>query len=116
LDYLLDCHIVVIISYKTLKSHTVGVKAPLYRLNKMGSIDEVQQLLELILQDGSISKNIREILKEIREELTDDKNIALKINAALQKTEDLSLDPNLNADIRTQLWNLATLLESAQRE
>jgi uncharacterized protein (UPF0147 family) len=82
----------------------------------MGSIDEVQQLLDLILQDGAISKNIREILNEIKEELGDEKNIALKINAALQKTEDLSLDPNLSADIRTQLWNLATLLEGAQRE
>ncbi len=82
----------------------------------MGSIDEVQQLLDLILQDGAISKNIREILNEIKEELCDEKNIALKINAALQKTEDLSLDPNLSADIRTQLWNLATLLEGAQRE
>jgi len=82
----------------------------------MGSIDEVHQLLELILQDGAISKNIREILSEIKEELKDEKNIALKINAALQKTEDLSLDPNLNADVRTQLWSLTTLLESAQRE
>jgi len=82
----------------------------------MGSIDEVHQLLELILQDGAISKNIREILSEIKEELKDEKNIALKINAALQKTEDLSLDPNLSADVRTQLWSLTTLLESAQRE
>jgi uncharacterized protein (UPF0147 family) len=82
----------------------------------MGYIDEVHQLLELILQDGAVSKNIREILSEIKEELKDEKNIALKINAALQKTEDLSLDPNLSADVRTQLWSLTTLLESAQRE
>ena len=81
----------------------------------MGSIDEVHELLDSILQDSSLSKNIREILAEIREDLNDEKNIELKINAALQKTEDLSLDPNLNADVRTQIWNLATLLESAQR-
>lgn len=81
----------------------------------MGSIDEVHELLDSILQDSSLSKNIREILAGIKEELNDEKNIELKINAALQKTEDLSLDPNLNADVRTQIWNLATLLESAQR-
>lgn len=81
----------------------------------MGSIDEVHELLDSILQDGSLSKNIREILREIREELSNEKDIELKINAALQKTEDLSLDPNLNADVRTQLWNLTTLLEGAQR-
>lgn len=81
----------------------------------MGSIDEVHELLDLILQDSSLSKNIREILAEIKEELADGKNIELKINAALQRAEDLSLDPNLSADIRTQIWNLTTLLESAQR-
>jgi uncharacterized protein (UPF0147 family) len=81
----------------------------------MGSIDEVHELLDSILQDSSLSKNIREILAEIKEELSDGKNIELKINAALQKTEDLSLDPNLSADVRTQIWNLTTLLEGAQR-
>jgi uncharacterized protein (UPF0147 family) len=83
---------------------------------KMGAIDEVQELLGSILQDGSISKNVREILQEIKDELGDEANIALKINAAMQKAEDLSLDPNINTDIRTQLWNLTTLLEGAQRE
>ena len=82
----------------------------------MGAIDEVQELLDSILQDSSLSKNIREILTEIREELNDSKNIGLKINAAMQKAEDLSLDPNLNQYVRTQIWNLTTLLEGAQRE
>ena len=82
----------------------------------MGAIDEVQELLDSILQDASLSKNIREILAEIREDLNDGKNIGLKINAALQKAEDLSLDPNLNPYVRTQIWGLTTLLEGAQRE
>jgi uncharacterized protein (UPF0147 family) len=82
----------------------------------MGSIDEVHELLNNILQDPSLPKRVKEILAEIKEELNDGKNIALKINAALQKAEDLSLDPTLSADVRTQIWNLTTLLESAQRE
>ena len=78
-------------------------------------MDEVHELLELLLQDSSLSKNIRVILEEISEELRDEKNIGLKINSALQKVEDLSLDPNLSPYARTQIWNLTTLLEGSQR-
>lgn len=82
----------------------------------MGTMDEIQELLTTLLQDTSLSKNIRVILDEIAEELRDDKNIDLKINSALQKVEDLSLDPNLSPYVRTQIWNLTTLLESVQKE
>ena len=80
----------------------------------MGTIDEVQELLQLLLQDTTISRNIRSVIEEINEELKDEKNIAVKINSALQKVEDLSLDPNLSTYVRTQIWSLTTLLESAQ--
>ena len=80
----------------------------------MGSIDEIQDLLQLLLQDTSISKNVRVIIDEIAEELKDEKQLPLKINSALQKVEDLSLDPNLSTYARTQIWSLTTLLESAQ--
>ena len=80
----------------------------------MGALDEVNAVLQGLLQDASLSKNIRVILEEISEELKDDKLLPLKINAALQKVEDLSLDPNLSQYARTQIWSLSTLLESAQ--
>jgi uncharacterized protein (UPF0147 family) len=80
----------------------------------MGTIDEVQDLLQVLLQDTSLSKNVRIILEEIAEELKDEKQIAVRINSALQKVEDVSLDPNLSPYLRTQIWSLSTLLESAQ--
>jgi uncharacterized protein (UPF0147 family) len=80
----------------------------------MGTIDEVQDLLQSLLQDPSLSKNVRVILEEISEELKDETRLPLKINSALQKVEDLSLDPNISQYVRTQIWSLSTLLESAQ--
>ena len=77
-------------------------------------LNEVNELLGLLTKDSAISKNIRDILVDINEELKDDKNIMVKIDAALQKIEDLSLDPNLSPYVRTQIWNLTSLLESAQ--
>ena len=82
----------------------------------MGALDEIQELLDSLLQDTSLSKNVRILIEEIKEELRDSKNLALKINSALQKVEDLSIDPNLSQYARTQIWNLTTLLENAQSE
>ena len=80
----------------------------------MGTIDEVQDLLQTLLQDTSLSRNVKEILVEMQEELKNERDLGLKINSALQKVEDLSLDTNLGPYVRTQIWNLSTLLESAQ--
>jgi uncharacterized protein (UPF0147 family) len=82
----------------------------------MGALDDIQELLDSLLQDTSISKNIHIILEEINEDVRDSKNIAIKINSALQKVEDLCIDPNLSQYVRTQIWSLTTLLESAQHE
>lgn len=82
----------------------------------MGAMDEVQELLNALIQDASLSKNVKIILEEICEEFRNEKDIELKINSALQKAEDLSLDPNLSQYVRTQIWNLTTLLESTQKE
>jgi uncharacterized protein (UPF0147 family) len=82
----------------------------------MGALDDIQELLGSLLQDTSISKNIRIILEEINEDIRDNKNIAININSALQKVEDLCIDPNLSQYVRTQIWSLTTLLENAQHE
>lgn len=77
-------------------------------------LNEINELLETLAKDGAISKNIRDILEYIWEDLKDEKDISVKIDAALQQIEDLSLDPNLSPYVRTQIWNLTSLLESAQ--
>lgn len=80
----------------------------------MSTLDEIQELLNNLCGDRTISKNVREALEDIREDLKTDGDVNVKIDAALQKVEGLSLDPNLSSHSRTQLWNLTSLLESAQ--
>lgn len=81
---------------------------------EMADLMEVHELLQTLVSDKSISKNVREVLGVIQEELRDGE-IAVKIDAAMQKVEDLSLDPNLSPYTRTQIWSLTSLLESAQK-
>ncbi|MBS3064996.1 MAG: UPF0147 family protein [DPANN group archaeon] len=81
---------------------------------KMVDLSDVNELLENLSSDNSISKSVRTILTEIKDDFRDEDNISIKIDSALQKVEDLSLDPNLNSYTRTQIWNLSSLLEGAQ--
>jgi len=81
---------------------------------KMADLTEVNELLDALKADSSISKNVREILENIRDDLQAGE-VAMKIDAALQKVEDLSLDPNLGPYARTQIWSLTSLLESAKK-
>ncbi|MEK6923392.1 MAG: UPF0147 family protein [Nanoarchaeota archaeon] len=81
---------------------------------KMADLSEVNELLDNLSSDNSLSKSARLILTEIKEGFQDDDNISIKIDSALQKVEDLSLDPNINSYTRTQIWNLSSLLESVQ--
>ena len=80
----------------------------------MVNLTEVNDLLDNLSNDTSISRSIRTVLIEIKENFQDEDDISIKIDSALQKVEDLSLDPNLNSYTRTQIWNLSSLLESAQ--
>lgn len=80
----------------------------------MADLREINEILDMMAKDGAISKNIRDVLAVILEELKDEKNVPVKIDSALQKIEDLSLDPNLSPYVRTQIWNLTSLLETVQ--
>lgn len=79
----------------------------------MADLTEVADLLNSLSKDGSISKNVREILGDIQEEIREETDINMKIDTALQKVEDISLDPNLSPYARTQIWSLTSLLEAA---
>lgn len=87
----------------------------LFETVKMADLTEIAELLATLTKDNSLSKNTREILQEMCEELKDSKDVEIKIDAALQKVENLSLDPNLSQYARTQIWSLTSLLESANK-
>tara|TARA_Y100000034_G_C6699375_1_gene308353 strand:- start:30 stop:278 length:249 start_codon:yes stop_codon:yes gene_type:complete len=75
--------------------------------------EEVFELLEIINNDGAVPKNVKEKTQEMGSMLKEkNENLALKINKVLQDLDDLSEDNNVPEHTRTQIWNLASLLES----
>ena len=74
---------------------------------------EVIEILELISSDSSVPKNVKQKIQEMDIMLkTDGQDMALSINKVLQKLDDLNDENNLPEHIRTQIWNMASLLES----
>lgn len=77
-------------------------------------IESSLEILERIQADESIPKNIRRAASEAGEILEEDPDDAVvKISKALNKLEDVISDPNIPVHARTQIWNVASQLESA---
>ena len=77
--------------------------------------EEMEMIISAIgaLQDDTtLSRNIRLRLQEVFNILSNSEEESIKINKALDKIETLSDDSNIESYARTQILNLASMLES----
>lgn len=75
-------------------------------------LEDVKELLIALKEDPASSKNIKMKIDEMLVILKEDKDEILKIDDMIIILENLCEDVNLSAFIRTQLWNILTLLEA----
>jgi uncharacterized protein (UPF0147 family) len=73
------------------------------------------EALEMLATDNTVPRNIKshilEIISILKEE--NEKDLSMKINKALSELDEISDDVNLQAYTRTQVWNIASMLEMA---
>ncbi|MDI3474159.1 MAG: uncharacterized protein PWR30_482 [Candidatus Woesearchaeota archaeon] len=75
--------------------------------------DDVLSAIDEILEDATVPRNVKNKMEEIKQIiLKSDIETSIKINQALNILEDLSEENNINSFTRTQIWNVASLLES----
>ena len=73
---------------------------------------ELIAALEQIEQDSSVPKNVRLKVKGAMETLmSQEVNLKLKANRALQELDDISNDLNVPSYVWPQIWNVVSLLE-----
>ena len=72
-------------------------------------IGQLQELKE----DHTVPKNIKTKLQAMIDALKGDEELSLRVNKALNILDDISDDNNIQPYTRTQIWNIATRLESA---
>jgi uncharacterized protein (UPF0147 family) len=62
---------------------------------------------------GNVPSNVSEMIEEAADVLQkEDKDISVRVNTASSKLDEVSNDPNIKQHTRTEIWNLASKVES----
>jgi uncharacterized protein (UPF0147 family) len=81
--------------------------------NPQKTIDNCILMLQHIMEDSSIPRNIRRVADETRQLLTNDsKDLGLRAAEAISKIDEISNDPNMPVHARTRIWELVSQLET----
>ena len=76
------------------------------------SVQDIISLLSQIEEDFTIPKNVRVKVKNAYTFLSEDcKSLGVRVDKSLQELDDISDDPNVPSYVRTQIWNVVSLLE-----
>ncbi len=76
---------------------------------------DLKNIIEALVDlndDRTVPKNVRTKLLNIVEILKDDTEVNIKVNKALDELDDIQSDANLQPFTRTQIWNIASALET----
>lgn len=72
------------------------------------------ELIDDVVNDTSVPKNIRKTLGEARQRLQGPDELNVKVSAAIYLIESVSDDINMPSHARTQIWAVISALESAK--
>ena len=77
------------------------------------TVEECNAILDNILNDTSVPRNIRRAADEIKEILSNqDESIPFRAATSLNILNKITNDPNMPLHTRTLVWNLASQLET----
>lgn len=77
------------------------------------TIEEVSEILEYIMENNTVPRNIREEAQRSKDLLNDDsKDESVKISDVLGNLDEISNDPNIPVHARTLIWEVLSKLES----
>ena len=81
----------------------------------MLEINQVLTLLDQIINDRTVPKNIRKAAEDSKTALTGDGTPEVKISTAINILDEIINDPNMPMYTRTQIWNVVSMLEEKRR-
>ncbi|MCL6088772.1 MAG: UPF0147 family protein [Candidatus Marsarchaeota archaeon] len=79
-------------------------------------IKEIIALMDLMIDDSSVPKNIRKVVDEARVHLRSEEELPTKISSAVQSLVGVSEDINMPMHARTQVWTILSALESIKTD
>ena len=75
-------------------------------------LEEVSEMIDGLVNDTSIPKNIRRALTEAKSRIDSDEEKSVKISAAIYLIESITEDINMPSHARTQIWAIMSALET----
>ncbi|MBM3228883.1 hypothetical protein FJZ26_00470 [Candidatus Parvarchaeota archaeon] len=78
-------------------------------------IAEIIMMMENVMDDTSIPKNIRKAVTDARDKLKGNDDARVRLSSAIYSIEAISEDINMPMHARTQIWTIFSALETAAR-
>ena len=78
----------------------------------MEQLNDIISVLSELMEDNTVPKNIKQKIDSIIRSLKDESDLSLRLNKALNVLDEISDDNNIQPYTRTQIWNIASMLES----
>lgn len=83
----------------------------------MEKMEQIFSLLDLVINDRTVPKNIRKVAEDAKNLLNDKNQPAdLRLSSAIQMLDEIINDPNMPMYARTKIWNVVSMLEEKRRE
>ncbi|MFA5796849.1 MAG: UPF0147 family protein [Candidatus Woesearchaeota archaeon] len=76
---------------------------------------KIIEALNMLKDDESVPKNVKAKIVEILLTIKDDTDPQMKMGKALHTLDEISEDLNLQPFIRTQVWNISSMLETLNK-
>ncbi len=79
------------------------------------AFDRVNQILQHIMEDTSVPRNIRRAAEESKDILAkDEEEPTVRASTVISILDEISNDPNIPIHARTLIWNILSELESVR--
>jgi uncharacterized protein (UPF0147 family) len=79
------------------------------------AFDRVNQILQHIMEDTSVPRNIRRAAEESKDILSkEDEEPTIRASTVISILDEISNDPNIPIHARTLIWNILSELESVR--
>ena len=75
----------------------------------------ITNILEQIINDRTVPKNIRKAAEDSKTVLESNDTPEVRISTAIHILDEIINDPNMPMYTRTQIWNIVSLLEQARK-
>jgi len=76
--------------------------------------DNCTEILNQIINDSSVPRNIRKAAEDSIELLAEDEEPTIKASTVISILDDISNDPNIPIHARILIWNILSELESVK--